>query len=85
MVVEQGRSPPKSHDTVANELVDGAMLLVDSPRDDLEQRRDPCQQIARRNTLCDRREALDVREEDREESAVAAEIQLLLRLQELAH
>ena len=79
MILEQRRRAPEGHDAVADELVDRAGLLVDRLGDQLEIGRHAQQQLLRRQLLGQGREGLEIGEEDGEEAAVAAELQLLLR------
>src|SRR4051794_37912892 len=83
MVLKQGRRPPKGHHAVADELVDRAGLLVDDLGNELEIGRNPQQKILGRKLFGKRRKRLEVGEEDRQEAAMPAQFQLLIRFEKL--
>src|SRR6266566_1913171 len=85
MVFEQDRRPREGHHAVADELVDRAGLLVDDPGDELEIGRNPQQKILGGKLFGKCRERLEVGEEDRQEPAMPAEFELLIRFEKLPY
>ena len=67
MVLVRDRSAEQGHDAVAGELVDGALIAVDAPGEDVEAAIHDGVDGLRIETLSERTEAYDIGEENRDE------------------